>query len=308
MSSGPRSTPRADAEASARSHSFQRVVRGLTPSSVFGAAFAFLYVPTLFRLFETTWREDSNGHGPIVMGIAAWLLWQRLAGSAVSASGSDGSKRVGWTLLTVGLILFGLARSMSIISIETFSAIWVASAGVVLFGGLPAFRRAWFPLLFIGFAVPLPAEVVDTVTGPMKIGVSWAAEHLLYSLGYPVARQGVILQVGPYQLLVADACSGLQTLLTLEALGLLYINLTQHASWVRNAALATLIVPISLVANVIRVVVLILVTFHLGDEAGQGFLHDFAGMVLFLAGLVLIIGVDALIRMAVRPSMNASAS
>lgn len=308
MSSGTDSTPRVNVDRSAASSSLARVVRFLTPTSVFGAAFAFLYVPTLFRLFETTWREDSNGHGPIVMAIAAWLLWQRLAGVAFSSSIDEGAKRVGWALLTVGLILFGLSRSMSIISIETFSAIWVASAGVVLLGGWPAFRRAWFPLLFVGFAVPLPAEVVDTVTGPMKIGVSWAAEHLLYALGYPVARQGVVLQVGPYQLLVADACSGLQTLLTLEALGLLYINLTQHASWVRNAALATLIVPISLLANVIRVLVLILVTFHLGDEAGQGFLHDFAGMVLFLAGLLLIIGVDALIRMAVRPSVNASAS
>ena len=161
MLSGPGSTPRADAEPAAPFRSFERVGRLLTPSLVFGAAFAFLYVPTLFRLFETTWSEDSNGHGPIVMGIASWLLWKRLAVAASSSSSNDSGKSVGWALLTVGLILFGLSRSMSIISIETFSAIWVAAAGVVLLGGWPAFRKAWFPLLFVGFAVPLPGEAVD---------------------------------------------------------------------------------------------------------------------------------------------------
>ena len=104
-----------------------------------------------------------------------------------------------------------------------------------------------------------------------------------------MARTGVILQVGPYQLLVADACAGLNTLLTLEALGLLYLNLVRHESAARNITLAMLIVPISFAANVIRVIALALITYHFGDAAGQGFLHGFAGMVLFLAALLLIL-------------------
>jgi exosortase B len=148
--------------------------------------------------------------------------------------------------------------------------------------------------------VPLPGALVDAVTQPMKMAVSYCAELLMGGLGYPISRTGVILYVGQYQLLVADACAGLHTLFTLEALGLLYMNLVRHQSALRNILLAILIVPISFSANVIRVIVLCLVTYHLGDEAGQGFLHGFAGMVLFMAALSLIIGTDTALRMAVR--------
>ena len=100
-------------------------------------------------------------------------------------------------------------------------------------------------------------------------------------------------------LLVADACAGLHTLFTLEALGLLYLNLIRHDSFFRNITLALLIVPISFTANVIRVMVLTLITYHFGDEAGQGFLHGFAGMVLFLSALLLIIAVDSMLQLGV---------
>jgi len=151
-------------------------------------------------------------------------------------------------------------------------------------------------LFFMLFMIPLPGVFVDAVTMPMKMAVSYVAEQVLYAGGYPIARTGVILQIGPYQLLVADACAGLHTLFTLEALGLLYLNLVRHESVARNVVLALLIIPISFTANVIRVMVLTLITYHFGDEAGQGFLHGFAGMVLFLSALLLIILVDGVLR------------
>jgi exosortase/archaeosortase family protein len=100
----------------------------------------------------------------------------------------------------------------------------------------------------------------------------------------------------------------LHTLFTLEALGLLYLNLMRHESLFRNVTLAILIIPISFIANVIRVIVLTLITYHFGDEAGQGFLHGFAGMVLFLSALLLIIGVDSVLRIIVpsRPLVSAA--
>jgi exosortase B len=142
--------------------------------------------------------------------------------------------------------------------------------------------------------------VVDALTMPMKMAVSYVAEHILFWANYPIARTGVILQIGQYKLLVADACAGLHTLFTLEALGLLYLNIIQHDSLFRNATLAVLIIPISFTANVIRVMVLTVITYHFGDEAGQGFLHGFAGIVLFLSALLLIIGVDSLLQLGVR--------
>jgi exosortase/archaeosortase family protein len=101
-----------------------------------------------------------------------------------------------------------------------------------------------------------------------------------------------MLNIGQYQLFVADACAGLNSMFTLESLGLLYMNLMNYKSVTRNIALALCIVPISFSANVVRVMILVLVTYHFGDAAGQGFIHGFAGLVLFLVALVLMLLVD----------------
>jgi exosortase B len=172
-------------------------------------------------------------------------------------------------------------------------------AGILLLTrGTSALKAMWFPLFFIFFMIPLPGFLIDAVTLPMKMAVSYVAEHVLFWVGYPIARAGVILHIGPYQLLVADACAGMHTLISLEALGLLYLNLVKHDSLFRNITLAILIIPISFTANVIRVMVLTLVTYHFGDEAGQGFIHGFAGMVLFMVALILIMGVDSILQYA----------
>lgn len=179
---------------------------------------------------------------------------------------------------------------------EIGSAIWLLLGLLLLRRGVAALKVQWFALFFMLFMVPLPGVVVDTVTMPMKMAVSFVAEHLLFWLGYPIARNGVVLQIGQYMLLVADACAGLHTLLTLEALGLLYLNIVRRDSMFRNVGLGTLIIPISFTANVIRVMSLSLITYHFGDAAGQGFLHGFAGMVLFLSALLLIIGFDSTLQ------------
>jgi exosortase B len=182
---------------------------------------------------------------------------------------------------------------------EIGSSIWMVTGILLLMRGAKALKSVWFALFFMLFMIPLPGAFVDALTQPMKIAVSYVTEFLLFKLGYPIARQGVILQVGQYQLLVADACAGLQTLFALESLGLLYLNLVRHSSMLRNITLAVLIIPISFSANVIRVMTLCLITYYWGDEAGQGFLHGFAGMVLFMAALILIISADSLLRWSV---------
>ena len=153
--------------------------------------------------------------------------------------------------------------------------------------------------------IPLPGIFLDAVTLPMKLAVSYVVENILFWFDYPIARAGVILQIGQYQLLVADACAGMHTLISLEALGLLYLNIVKHDSVFRNITLAIFIVPISFTANVIRVIVLTLVTFYFGDAAGQGFVHGFAGMLLFFVALTLIISVDSALHYFVKHGQGA---
>ena len=256
---------------------------------------AVLYVPSLYDLFTGIWSSDEQMHGPIVLGISLWLMHRNWGAMELAAQGKPTSNW-GWPIFVFGLLLYALGRSQDILMFEIGSVIWLLVGLILLQRGAAALKVQWFALFFMLYMVPLPGAVVDTVTMPMKMAVSYVAEHVLYWAGYPIGRSGVTLQIGQYMLLVADACAGLHTLLTLEALGLLYLNLVRRDSAFRNIGLAILIVPISFTANVIRVMALTLITYHFGDAAGQGFLHGFAGMVLFLSALMLIIGFDTLLQ------------
>ena len=258
-------------------------------------ALAVLYVPTALSLAQTLWLRDDQSQGPVVLAVVLWLFWDRR--ERLQLNPATGSQVVfAWGAVVLALVAYTVGRSQGIWMLEVGSAIPLLAGLLTLLCGLSALPGLAFPLFFLVFLVPLPGALVDALTQPMKLAVSYGAESLLYALGYPVSRTGVILQVGPYQLLVADACAGLHTLFTLEAMGLLYLNVVRHASMLRNVTLAVLIVPIGFVANVVRVIVLCLVTYHLGDEAGQGFLHGFAGMVLFVTALLMIIATDSALR------------
>ena len=256
---------------------------------------AVLYVPSLVDLLGGIWSSDEQMHGPIVLGIACWLIYRNWP-AMMAASAQERPSNLGWPIFVFGLLLYMVGRSQGILMFETGSVIWLLIGITLLARGVMALKTQWFALFFMLFMIPLPSQVVDLVTLPMKMAVSYVAEQVLYWIGYPIGRNGVILQIGQYLLLVADACAGLHTLLTLEALGLLYLNLVRRDSLFRNVGLAILIVPISFTANVIRVMTLSLITYHFGDAAGQGFLHGFAGMVLFLSALLLIIGFDTLLH------------
>lgn len=265
-----------------------------TPWLVVALGLLALYGPTVNDLFKGPWAGDQHGHGPIVLAIGLWLMWRR--GPEILALPDRPALGAGLAVLVPSVLLFVLGRSQDIIIFELGSCIGVIAGCVLLLKGGAGLRPLWFGLLFLIFMIPLPGQVVDALTQPMKIAVSYVVEWILYHAGYPISRTGVILQIGQYQLLVADACAGLNTLFTLEAMGLLYMNLVRHESVIRNVTLAVLVVPISFTANVIRVITLTLITYYLGDEAGQGFLHGFAGMVLFLAALMLIMMADSVVR------------
>ena len=265
----------------------------LLPLAVLAVGWLAMFMPTYLGLADTIWAGDEQGHGPIVLGVSLWLLWARRNALAALSPRPAGAAALGLMLLAVAALALG--HSQVIWSLEIGAQIVVLMALLLAFLGPAALRVVAFPLCFLVFMIPWPGDWVVAITSPLKAAVSTVAAQLLYLLGYPVGQSGVMLTVGPYQLLVADACAGLNSMFTLEALGLLYMNLMGHTAWLRNAALALLIIPIAFIANIVRVLILVLVTYHLGDAAGQGFVHDFAGLVLFIVALSLIFAVDALL-------------
>jgi len=255
-----------------------------------------LYVPTYWMLAHGLWNEDDHAHGPIVLVVALYLIWQQRAVFTEGSGKPSGVEvAIGWTLLVVGLLAYALGRSQDILLFEVGSQIPVILGALLITLGVKSARALWFALFFLLFIIPLPGFVVDAATGPLKQYISVIAEQVLYAAGYPIARSGVTLTVGPYQLLVADACSGLHSMFSLTAMGLLYLYLMQHTSTTRNIIIMAAILPIAFAANIVRVMVLILVTYHMGDEAGQGFLHGFAGIMLFVIGLLFLFALDGIL-------------
>lgn len=255
-----------------------------------------LYMPTYLHVSATLWRSEEQAHGPLILLIIGYLIYIRRSFFFNNDSLESNGLIAGVLLFLFGLLVYIVGRSQDILMLDLGSQIPVLLGLLLISFGWKSVRVFWFPLFFMIFMIPLPGGVIDSVTMPMKIAVSYVAEYVLYGIGYPMARSGVILQIGQYQLLVADACAGLHTLLSLEALGLLYLNIIKSNSLFRNITLAILIIPISFTANVIRVITLVLITYYFGDAAGQGFMHGFAGMLLFIVALVLILWVDSILQ------------
>lgn len=262
-------------------------------SALLPLAWLSLAIPSLWDWLFGTWTAYSQGHELLLLSVAGWLVWRQR--DATSAGRPERLGAIFWLAWVLCLLGYVLGRSQEFIRIELLS-LWL-SALLVMWAarGWQGLRRTWFAWLFCLFAMPLPFSLVLALTAPLKEAVSMVATFVLSGVGYPVGRSGVVITVGQYQLLVAEACAGLHSMFILEAMGLLYSHLAQHTSWWRNGLLAVLAVPVSFLANVVRVMILVVVTHHFGDAAGQGFVHNFAGLALFAVALVLMAGADALL-------------
>lgn len=256
---------------------------------------AAMYLPVYWWAGNTLWQSDEHAHGPIVLAVLVWLLWSLREPLAQSPDEPVSGTGWGWPVLAFGLALYLLGRVLDF-SIFVFGSQTFVLAGVLLIlKGKRALSIAWFPIFYTIFMIPLPGVLVDALTGPLKQWISAIVENLLYGVGYPIARTGVVIQIGQYQMLVADACSGLNSMFSLSALGTVFMYLMARKSLLHNAIMLASILPIAFVANIVRVIILVLITYHLGDEAGQGFLHGAAGIVLMLVALVIFFLLDALL-------------
>ncbi|MES3012845.1 MAG: exosortase B [Pseudomonadota bacterium] len=268
--------------------------------------FAVMYVPLYWIAAEGIWQTEEQGHGAIILAVLVWLFWTLR--HEIDELPDRPLPALGWPVFAVGLLIYVVGRVFDI-SILTFASQPLVVAGVLLLvKGLPALRVAWFPLIYFIFMIPLPGMLVDAITGSLKGLIANIVEALLYAVGYPIARSGVILSIGQYQLQVADACSGLHSMFSLSALGTLFMYLMGRKRKLHHAIMLASILPVAFVSNIIRVTTLVLITYYLGDEAGQGFLHGAAGMVLMLVALVFFFVFDQVLDKLVPARRNRPAA
>lgn len=257
-------------------------------------AAATVVFPTVFKLGQEAWSSEAGMHGPIVLATGLWLIFRRKA--EIEARMRPGELWLALAGLLVAVPAYAFGRAFDFLSIEVAAMLLALFSIAYGFFGGEVMRMMWFPAFYLGFLVPIPGWIIDKITAPLKLLVSEVVTHALTLAGYPIARAGVTIYVAQYQLLVEDACAGLNSLVSLSAIGLFYVYIMRGSNWRYSMLLLAMVVPVAIAANIVRVAILVLLTYHAGDAVAQGFLHKFAGMVTFTSALLFIFLLDSLLK------------
>ncbi len=256
-------------------------------------ALIILYASTYSLLADGPWQTDQDGHGPFIILLALGIALSKV--SSLKDITKPKAPVLGWGLIIAGLVFYIVGHSQEILLFDVGSIIPILIGITLILKGYAGLKQFWVPIFFLTFAVPLPGWLMDTLTQPMKLYLSDLVVSKLFDFGFPVAQNGVIIYIAQYQLLVKDACVGLNSMYSLSAVGFFYIFLANPRSKFRIAALIACIIPFAFAANVVRVTFLVLITYYFGEEAGQGLLHDLTGLVMFCSALLLFILFDTLL-------------
>jgi exosortase len=262
---------------------------GLIASIVLSvAAFGFLYRRVIAKLLYD-WMNDGNySHGFLIVPIAAYLVWERrtrLTAEPIKPS-AFGLVILGGSLATLGAGILGAELFLSRVSM-----IGVV-AGVVLFTmGWRALRRLAFPIAFLLLMIPIPAIIFNQIAFPLQLLASQAAEFTLSGLGIPVLREGNVIVLANTSLEVAEACSGIRSLISLVTLAIVYGYFTDKRVWAR-LVLAIAAVPVAVFANGVRVAGTGVAAHYYGAAAAEGFFHTVSGWTLFVVAFVMLFGIQ----------------
>lgn len=252
----------------------------------------WLYWPTLVRLF-LQWGNDQNfSHGyfvPLFSGFVIWQERQQLARIPLRPSWSG----IGLVVLGLGMLVIGQ------MGVELFlmrSSLLILAAGLlVLFAGWRFFRAVFFPWAFLFLMIPIPAIIFNQITFPLQILASKVAAATLPLFGVPVLRQGNVMVLSSQILQVAEACSGIRSLMSLATLAIIYGYLMEKRLLVRYV-LALASVPIAVAANSFRIITTGLMVQYWDPEKAEGYFHTSWGWIVFVVSLLMLYGLHAAIR------------
>src|SRR5262245_1071220 len=255
------------------------------------AAFGFLYRNVIAKLVYD-WTYDGNySHGFLIVPIAAYLVWERrhrLAAAPIKPS------LFGLVLLVGSLVTLAAGILGAELFLSRVSMIGVV-AGVVLFiTGWQYLRLLVFPLGFLLLMIPIPAIIFNEIAFPLQLLASKGAEFTLSAAEIPVLREGNVIVLANTSLEVAEACSGIRSLISLVTLAIVYGYFTDNRVWAR-VALALAAVPVAVAANAVRVAGTGVAAHYYGPEAAEGFFHTFSGWMLFVVAFVMLFGVQRLL-------------
>lgn len=255
-------------------------------------AFLVFALPVLRALWVSAWSTPQGAQGPIVLVSGIWLLTR-----AADHQSDDANRQPGWTLaatavLAALLVLYVVTLITGFAAFAWAALIGVAVVALYLMAGKEAVATRWFAFAYLLFAAPVPTRLVAPFVNALSTWLSAISVDLLWFAGVDASRSGLDLYIDQYELRMADACAGLNSLTSLFAIGMFYIYVRHRARWHYALALCLLVPPIAVLANLTRILLLLLVTHFWGDGMAQGVLHAGAGMLMFLVALVALLAVD----------------
>ena len=250
-----------------------------------------LYFGVLRGLVYDWIHMPDFSHGFLIPIVSAYLVYERR--KQLSAFSLSGNWK-GFALLLLGIALLLLGNLATEYFAMRFS-ILVVLGGIVLFLlGKEYFKNLLFPTAFLVFMIPIPSVLLDRVTLPMQLFASKVAAKSLYFAGIPVLREGNVILLANTSLEVAEACSGIRSLISLLALAVVFAYLSQNSTW-KRILLVLSTFPIAIIANAARVAGTGILAHHYGDKVAQGFFHGFSGWILFVVAFVCLFLVGSLL-------------
>jgi exosortase len=245
---------------------------------------AMVYAPVWVKLVSDWWTDAEYSHGLICAPLAVAIAVGRRSTWARIPHAPRGAGLAG-ALAAVGLLLLGTLGAELFLTRMSF-LVFVASTVVYLWGWRHL-RALSFPLALLALSVPIPAVLMVRVTLPLQFAASWIAEAALTIVQIPVLREGNVLVLSNATLQVAEACSGVRSMVSLTVLGLLIARYAETRTIARGVIVASA-VPVTLVINALRVTLTAIAAHYYGPSAAQGVVHEAAGMVLFLFAIALL--------------------
>jgi exosortase len=246
--------------------------------------FALLYYNVIAKLVHDWYIDDNYSHGFLIVPIALYFVWERRSKlrQAVRAPSSWGLVIV---LGSMAVLLAGILGSELFL---TRVSILGTIAGAVLFlYGRNHFKILLLPIAFLLLMIPIPAIIFNQIAFPLQLLASRFGEMALTALQIPVLREGNVIQLANTSLEVAEACSGIRSLISLLTLGIVYGYFVDSRIWIRLLLIIGTI-PIAIAANGIRVAGTGIAAHYYGPEAAQGFFHSFSGWIIFIAAFIMM--------------------
>jgi len=258
---------------------------------------AALAVPTLIENVQQNWSLDESAEGPIIFAIGLWLLFRRwpTMRAAGAPPQSAASRALILGLWVANSLAYVLGRVAGQYILETYALYGFLLIGIYATLGRKGLLAGGFALVFLVFALPVPFFISHALTTDLRLGITQSVVQLFERFGLDIEKDGLTIMIDHYQLAVEDACSGMNSLFSLSAMGLVYIYLRRPGRPIYLGLMLAPIVGFAILSNFVRISILVLITHLYGDAVAQSLLHEATGFITFAVALGGLFVLDALV-------------